>query len=218
MCTCFHICYLCYVLLVVTLTLKHERVTPTSTMEPPHLMPTLTRATVTTWDFIDRTQLTAWSIDPASGIAHYHGRVRISTSHGTLRIHQCIVWQTPPFPVPLAVLFGAFWTAPVVPQPEAQGVPGEEGSAVGEASTGGSDTSTLGSWMDGALPAFLGEPEGVYQGAAAAAGDGSIGGPKVPHLVSHSLSSEEGSCVEIPPPSSTPTMSLILISSDTGGS
>ncbi|KAK2368140.1 hypothetical protein QL285_081366 [Trifolium repens] len=79
----------------------------------------LVRETVTTWDFVDRLLLTAWSLDPASGTTSYHGRVRIITSRGT-------------FPVPLHVLLGVFWTAPVGPQSGAQGVTGVEGSVSGE--------------------------------------------------------------------------------------
>jgi hypothetical protein len=144
------------------------------------LLPMLVRETVTTWDFVDRLLLTAWSLDPASGTASYHGRVRIITSRGTLRIHECMLWQTPPFPVPLQVLLGVFRTAPVGPQPGAQGVTGVEGSVSGEVSSDGSSTLTI---------------------PAAAL--------------------EDSSCVEIPPPSpilttssTTPTMDLILVSSD----
>ncbi|KAK2443896.1 hypothetical protein QL285_014962 [Trifolium repens] len=103
----------------------------------------LVRETVTTWDFVDRLLLTAWSLDPASGTASYHGRVRIITSRGTLQIHECTLWQTPPFPVPLQVLLGMFWTAPAGPQSGAQGVAGVEGSVSGEVSSVGSSTFTL---------------------------------------------------------------------------
>ncbi|KAK2430102.1 hypothetical protein QL285_028476 [Trifolium repens] len=140
----------------------------------------LVRETVTTWDFVDRLLLTAWSLDPASGTTFYHGCVRIITSRGTLQTHECLLWQTPPFPVPLQVLLGVFWTAPVGPQPGAQGVTGVGGSVSGEVSSGGSGTPTI---------------------PAAAL--------------------EDSSCVEIPPPSpilttssTTPTMDVILISSD----
>ncbi|MCI66211.1 hypothetical protein A2U01_0087469, partial [Trifolium medium] len=60
---------------------------------------------------------------PALSTAFYHGRVVIATSSGTRLIHQCVVWQTPPFLVPLLTLFRTVSTAPVGPQPEAQGVP-----------------------------------------------------------------------------------------------
>ncbi|KAK2443556.1 hypothetical protein QL285_014645 [Trifolium repens] len=82
--------------------------------------------------------------------------------------------------------------------------PEDGGSVVGETSTDGlvtSSSSYMGSWGDGALPDFLGEPDDVFQEAAAAAGDGSIGGPGVPHLVSP-----------------TSTLSLVLLSSDTDDS
>ncbi|PNX56946.1 hypothetical protein L195_g058451, partial [Trifolium pratense] len=45
-----------------------------------YLLPRLAGETATTWDFVDRLLLTAWSLDPASGTALYHGRVRITTS------------------------------------------------------------------------------------------------------------------------------------------
>jgi hypothetical protein len=64
-----------------------------------------------TWDFIDRMQLSAWSIDPTLSTTSYHGRVVIVTSYGTLQIHRCVVWKTPPFLVPLFVMFRPFWTA-----------------------------------------------------------------------------------------------------------
>ncbi|WJX29986.1 hypothetical protein P8452_18573 [Trifolium repens] len=176
-----------------------------------YLLRMLVQETVTTWDFVDRLLLTAWSLDPASGTASYHGRVRITTSRGTLQIHECLIWQTPPFPVPLPVLLGAFWTAPVGPQPGAHGVTGVGGSVSGEVSSGGSGTPTT-------PVAVL---EETLEMAAAAAGEGSIGGPEVPHLVSPSLSLEDSSCVQILPPSptlttssTTPTMCVILISSD----
>ncbi|KAK2402967.1 hypothetical protein QL285_052447 [Trifolium repens] len=115
----------------------------------------LTRATVTTWDFIDRMQLNAWSLDQASGTTSYHGRVMITTSYGTLRIHQCVIWQTPPFLVPLPVLLVAFWTAPVGSQSGAQGVFGDGGSVVGEVSMGGSGTPTPGGFEVGDPPALV---------------------------------------------------------------
>ncbi|KAK2409854.1 hypothetical protein QL285_045254 [Trifolium repens] len=99
----------------------------------------LVRETVTTWDYVDRLLLTAWSLDPAS----YHGRVRNITSRGTLRIHECMLWQTPPFPVPLQVLLGMFWTAPVGSQPGAQGATEGEGSASEEVTSDGSSTLTI---------------------------------------------------------------------------
>jgi hypothetical protein len=127
----------------------------------------------------------------------------------------------PNFLVPLSVLLRAFWTAPVGPQSGAQGVSGDGGSVVGEVSMGGSGTPTPGGFEVGDPPAPVAVLEETSQLAVAAAGDGSIGGPDVPHLVSPSLSSEDSSCVEIPPPSptlttssTTPTMCVILISSD----
>ncbi|KAK2446510.1 hypothetical protein QL285_017310 [Trifolium repens] len=54
-----------------------------------------------------------------------------------------MLWQTPPFPVPLQVLLGVFWTAPVGSQPGAQGVTGVEGSVSGEVSLDGSSTLTI---------------------------------------------------------------------------
>ena len=166
------------------------------------LLPMLVRETVTRWDFLDRLLLPAWSLDPASGTASYHGRVRITTYLGTHQVHQCLIWQTPPFSIPLPVLLGALWTVPVGPLSGAPDTPGGDGSVVGETSTDGPDTSSsFGSWGDGALPDFLGEPEDDFQEAAAAAGDGPIGGPGVPHLVSP-----------------TSTLSLVLLSSDTDDS
>ncbi|KAK2416182.1 hypothetical protein QL285_038600 [Trifolium repens] len=167
-----------------------------------HLLPVLVRETVTTWDFLDRLLLSAWSLDPASGTASYHGRVRITTYLGTLQIHQCLIWQTPPFSTPLPVLLSALWTVPVGPKPGTPDTPEGSGSVVGETSTDGPVTSSsMGSWGDGALPDFLGEPDDVFQEAAAAARDGPIGGPGVPHLVSP-----------------TSTLSLVLLSSDTDDS
>ncbi|WJX89116.1 hypothetical protein P8452_71133 [Trifolium repens] len=107
------------------------------------LLPMLVRETVTTWDYVDRLLLTAWSLDPASGTTSYHGRVRIIISRGTLRIHECMLWQTPPFPVPLQVLLGMFWTAPVGSQPGAQGATEGEGSASEEVTSDGSSTLTI---------------------------------------------------------------------------
>ncbi|KAK2421492.1 hypothetical protein QL285_032117 [Trifolium repens] len=168
------------------------------------LLPVLARETVTRWDFLDRLLLPAWSLDPASGTASYHGRVRITTFLGTRQVHQCLIWQTPPFSIPLPVLLSALWTVPGGPLPGAPDTPEGGGSVVGETSTDGlvtSSSSSMGSWGDGALPDFLGEPDDVFQEAAAAAGDGSIGGPGVPHLVSP-----------------TSTLSLVLLSSDTDDS
>ncbi|KAK2452002.1 hypothetical protein QL285_011006 [Trifolium repens] len=168
------------------------------------LLPVLVRETVTRWDFLDRLLLPAWSLDPASGTASYHGRVRITTYLGTHQVHQCLIWQTPSFSIPLPVLLSALWTVPGGPLSGAPDTPEGGGSVVGETSTDGlvtSSSSSMGSWGDGALPDFLGEPEGVFQEAAAAAGDGSIGGPGVPYLVSP-----------------TSTLSLVLLSSDTDDS
>ena len=202
---CYIYIYLLFavVLCVVTLAFFHLRAPPTQTMDHP-LLPVLARETVTRWDFLDRLLLPAWSLDPASGTASYHGRVRITTFLGTRQVHQCLIWQTPPFTIPLPVLLSALWTVPGGPLPGAPDTPEGGGSVVGETSTDGlvtSSSSSMGSWGDGALPDFLGEPEGVFQEAAAAAGDGSIGGPGVPHLVSP-----------------TSTLSLVLLSSDTDDS
>jgi hypothetical protein len=86
---------------------------------------------------------------------------------------------------------------------------------------GGSGTPTPSGFEVGDPPAPVAVLEETFQLATAAAGDGSIGGPEAPYLVSPSLSSEDSSCVEIPPPSptltsssTTPTMCVILISSD----
>ncbi|MCI77145.1 hypothetical protein A2U01_0098415, partial [Trifolium medium] len=65
------------------------------------------------------------------------------------------------------------------------------------------DTSTLGSWRDGALPAFISGPDDCGPEVAVAAGEGSIDGIEVPHMGSHSISSEVRSRIEISPPSPT---------------
>ncbi|MCH88104.1 hypothetical protein A2U01_0008985 [Trifolium medium] len=75
------------------------------------------------------------------------------------------------------------------------------------------DTPTPASFKVGG-PSVPGEAlEETFQRAATDAGEGSIGGPEVLHLVSPSLSSEDSSCFKIPPPSTTPSMCVDLVSS-----
>ena len=167
--------------------------TPNQTMGQ-YPMPPLELATVTTWNFINRDRLSAWSLDPASSTAYYYGRVIITTHYGTLQIHQSEVWQTTPFRVPIHVILGASGNPPVDPQPETH--MSSEDSTV---PLGGLGATTQGGFEVGgpSAPAeTLGE---TMPRPATAAGVGSLG---------------EDSCYEIPPPLVTPPMVIDLVTSE----